>query len=158
MGSTKALHDGWSAGTTEEWCMSAQPEPKVARRAITGVDADSRSVIVSDATTPTWVRRPTGTLVMDLWRVDALPLQAHIDSTQGAEVVVAPPEAGVCVRLAVFPATRTSTPRAPRRSRTRSTTSTVSRAPRPRALRCPGCTAPTRWTSSRRRRGDLGGP
>ena len=57
--------------------MSAQPEPKVARRVITDVDADGRSVIVSDATTPTWVRRPTGTIVMDLWRVDALGTGGH---------------------------------------------------------------------------------
>ena len=83
--------------------MSSEPRPKLARRVLTGVNAEGRSVIVSDAETPTWVRRPTGSVVMDVWRVGSLPAHVDDEPAEDGELVLAPAAAGVCVRIAVFP-------------------------------------------------------
>ena len=48
--------------------------------------------------TGTWVRRPTGALVMDLWRVD-LPVSVDAASTATDEVVLQPPLHGAVVRI-----------------------------------------------------------
>ena len=84
--------------------MPIKPDRRLARRVVTGVGADGRSVVVSDMVTPTWVQRPTGSVVMEIWRTDSIP--AHVDDfpSEDGEWVMAPPEHGVCVRLAVFPA------------------------------------------------------
>jgi hypothetical protein len=83
--------------------MSTEPQPKLARRVVTGVNDEGNSVIVSDAETPTWVRRPTGTVVMDVWRADSLPAHVDDEPSQDGELVLAPAVGGVCVRIAVFP-------------------------------------------------------
>jgi hypothetical protein len=87
--------------------MSSKPRPPLSRRVVTGIDAEGRSVIVSDRETPTWVRRPTGSVIMDIWRVDSLPASVDAEPddepTEGGEPVLAPPVSGVCVRIAVFP-------------------------------------------------------
>ena len=83
--------------------MSSEPRPKLARRVLTGVNAEGRSVIVGDAETPTWVRRPTGSVVMDVWRAGSLPAHVDDEPAEDGELVLAPAAAGVCVRIAVFP-------------------------------------------------------
>ncbi|MFE1836426.1 hypothetical protein [Streptomyces sviceus] len=87
----------------EEPGMSTEPQPKLARRVVTGVNDEGNSVIVSDAETATWVRRPTGTVVMDVWRADPLPAHVDDEPAQDDELVQAPAASGVCVRIAVFP-------------------------------------------------------
>ena len=82
--------------------MSSEPRPKLTRRVVTGVNAEGRSVIVSDGETPTWVRRPTGSVVVEVWRADSLPAQVHDEPHEGGDLV-APTPAGVSVRVAVFP-------------------------------------------------------
>ena len=82
--------------------MSSEPRPKLTRRVVTGVNAKGRSVIVSDGETPTWVCRPTGSVVAEVWRADSLPAQVQDEPHEGADLV-APTPAGVSVRVAVFP-------------------------------------------------------
>ncbi|NKQ55505.1 cupin domain-containing protein [Amycolatopsis sp. K13G38] len=82
--------------------MSSEPEPKLARRVITGLNAEGRSTIVADGATPRWVRRPTGSVIMDVWSTGALPVRVDDEeNTDGPQLV--PPRVGLCVRLAVFP-------------------------------------------------------
>ena len=83
--------------------MSESDEPTLARVVVTGVGADGRSVIESDGPAHPWVRRPTGTLVMDLWRADSMPIPVDASSTATDEVVLAPPPHGAVVRTTVFP-------------------------------------------------------
>lgn len=84
--------------------MSTAPEPELARRVVTGMGPDGRSVVVSDTATPTWVQRPTGSVVMEIWRADSIPAPVEDVPAEVGEWVMAPPAHGVCVRLAVFPA------------------------------------------------------
>ncbi|WP_326686197.1 cupin domain-containing protein [Streptomyces sp. NBC_01795] len=83
--------------------MSDTDEPMLARVVVTGVNAEGRSVVESDGPARPWVKRPTGTLVMDLWRADALPISADADSTATDEVVLQPPPHGLAIRTTVFP-------------------------------------------------------
>lgn len=83
--------------------MPEPDEPTLARVVVTGVGSDGRSTITSDGPTGTWVRRPTGALVMDLWRVDDLPVLADAASTATDEVVLIPPVHGAVVRISVMP-------------------------------------------------------
>ena len=83
--------------------MSAKTRPSLARRVVTGTNADGHSVIVSDAETSPWVRRPTGSLIMDVWRADTLPARVDDDPTRTGQTVSLPSPSGVCVRIAVFP-------------------------------------------------------
>lgn len=92
--------------------MSDNDEPNLARVVVTGVAEDGRSTITSDGPATPWVRRPTGTLVMELWRADALPISVDDDSTLGDEVVLAPPAHGVAVRTTVFPPDSSISPEA----------------------------------------------
>jgi hypothetical protein len=92
--------------------MSENDEPTLARVVVTGVDAQGRSVIESDGPARPWVRRPTGTLVMDLWRADSLPIPVDAVSTSTDEVVLAPPPHGVAVRTTVFPPDSSISPEA----------------------------------------------
>jgi hypothetical protein len=79
---------------------------------VTGLNRDGKSTIVSDDPTPTWVRRPTGTVVSDVWRLDSLPARVDADSTLTGQVVLAPPAHGVCVRVTTFPPDSAITPEA----------------------------------------------
>ncbi len=83
--------------------MSEMDELPMARVVVTGTGPDGRSVIESDGPTRTWVRRPTGALVMDLWRVDDLPVSVDAASTATDEVVLIPPKHGAVVRISVMP-------------------------------------------------------
>jgi mannose-6-phosphate isomerase-like protein (cupin superfamily) len=87
-------------------------EPTLARVVVTGVAADGRSVIARDGPARPWARRPTGTLVMDLWRVDHLPVSVDAWSTATDEVVLAPPPNGVAVRTTIFPPDSSISPEA----------------------------------------------
>lgn len=85
--------------------MSGEPaaQPAIARRVVTGTNANGTAVIVDDGPARTWVRRPTGTLVVDIWRLDELPSQASAEASLTEEVVLAPPARGVVVRVTTFP-------------------------------------------------------
>ncbi|WP_172652782.1 cupin domain-containing protein [Rhodococcus opacus] len=83
--------------------MTSSGEPALARVVVTGVNDEGKSVISSDGPASPWTRRPTGTLVMELWREDKLPISVNSESTLGNEVVLAPPATGVVVRTTVFP-------------------------------------------------------
>ena len=78
-------------------------DPNIARVVVTGRNADARSTIVSDGPTGTWTRRPTGAIVMDLWRVDELPVSVDAPNTSTDEVVLQPAEAGLAVRISIMP-------------------------------------------------------
>jgi mannose-6-phosphate isomerase-like protein (cupin superfamily) len=82
--------------------MSAVPH-ELARRIVTGTPDGGKDTVVSDGPTAPWVLRPTGTLVMDIWRLDSLPVDEADDATFGGEVVLAPPAHGVSVRVTIFP-------------------------------------------------------
>ncbi|SHN39630.1 cupin domain-containing protein [Cryptosporangium aurantiacum] len=84
--------------------MPPEDPPQLARLIVTGTDEQNRSVIVSDTPTPTWVRRPTGTVIMDLWQTKSLPAQVDDDSHDDGDESLRPPVGGgVCVRVAIFP-------------------------------------------------------
>jgi mannose-6-phosphate isomerase-like protein (cupin superfamily) len=73
------------------------------RRVITGLDDDGRSTIVSDGPVETWVERPGGTVIVDLWQVDGLPAQMDDADGLGGAAGLAPPAAGAVVRMCTFP-------------------------------------------------------
>jgi hypothetical protein len=71
------------------------------RRVVTGLDSAGRSTIVSDEATTSFVARPDGSVVMDLWRTSELPTRFGADDgTSGA--VLPPPPAGLIVRACRF--------------------------------------------------------
>ncbi len=92
--------------------MSNDDRPDLARIVVTGVGSDGRSVIESDGPAHPWTRRPTGTLVMDLWRSDSLPIPVDSSSTATDEVVLQPPASGVVVRTTVIPPDSSISPEA----------------------------------------------
>ena len=73
-----------------------------ARRIVCGVDPDGRSGIVSDGAAPS-VTRPGGSVIMDIWRMDALPPSVSDGDTLSGVVGEAPPPGGAVVRLCTFP-------------------------------------------------------
>lgn len=77
--------------------MTAETTAVTARRVVTGVDSEGRSAFVQDAPTQTWVRRPDGSLVMDIWRTESVPTQ--IDAYGVADEVMNPPAEGVVMRM-----------------------------------------------------------
>jgi hypothetical protein len=70
---------------------------------ITGVDESGRSVITHDSAVSTWVQRPTGSLIQDVWRADTLPSSPDAGPPPTGELTLLPDSGGICVRLAVFP-------------------------------------------------------
>lgn len=92
--------------------MSNEDQPNLARIVVTGVNDDGRSVIATDTTAYPWTRRPTGTLVMDLWRTDKLPIPVDASSTATDEVVLQPPAQGLVIRTTVFPPDSSISPEA----------------------------------------------
>jgi len=83
--------------------MSTDDRPNLARRVITGVDPGGRSVIAQDADVARWVLRPTGALIMDVWRVDSVPSSVHFEPDESGDLELMPDPGGFCVRIAVFP-------------------------------------------------------
>ncbi|MEI2774895.1 MAG: cupin domain-containing protein [Tetrasphaera sp.] len=73
-----------------------------ARLVVSGVGADGRSTIVSDADSTVRVATP-GFTVCELWQTDSLPTPVLADSSLGTDPVIDPPAAGLVVRIASFP-------------------------------------------------------
>lgn len=92
--------------------MATEQTPQIARRVVTGASAGGKDTVVSDGPTPTWVRRPTGTLVMDIWRLDDLPVRVSDDATLTDEVVLTPPAHGLSIRVTTFPPDSSISPEA----------------------------------------------
>lgn len=92
--------------------MSETEQPDLARVVVTGVGPDGRSRIASDGPAYPWVQRPTGTLVMDLWRADSMPIPVDSSSTAGDDVVLQPPLHGAAVRTTIFPPDSSISPEA----------------------------------------------
>jgi len=72
-----------------------------ARRVVSGVDADGKSVIMVDELTRTRTALPAFTS-NDVWRSDVVPTMFGADDL-GEEVEFAPAESGIIVRLVTFP-------------------------------------------------------
>ncbi len=81
--------------------MSEKRSTKTARVVVSGVDSAQRSTVIADGPTTTWAQRPDGSLVMDLWRADALPVSVGADSTQTGDVLGVP-RGGLVVRMCTF--------------------------------------------------------
>lgn len=82
--------------------MSTSVENFQARRVITGVDEEGRSLVVADENAPTRAATPTFTVV-DLWQTDSVPQNVEAGDTLTGTVVLEPPKGGVLVRLVTFP-------------------------------------------------------
>lgn len=74
-----------------------------ARRVMCGVDATGRSCVAVDETTVTRQVRPTGAIVNEVWRQEAVPAGQQDDGRRGPELVLAPPAAGAVVRSYTVP-------------------------------------------------------
>jgi len=70
---------------------------------ITEVSPSGRSAFVQDDDVSRWVLRPTGALIMDVWRVDAIPSHVNTWPDESGDLVLLPEPGGIVVRLAVFP-------------------------------------------------------
>lgn len=81
--------------------MSSSHLDAVARRVVSGVDAEGRSVIVVDEQTRTRVALPAFTS-NDVWRSDTVPTTFASDDLR-EELEFAPAESGIIVRLVTFP-------------------------------------------------------
>lgn len=73
------------------------------RRVISGLDELGRSTIVQDGGTQTRVVRPSGAVVQEIWRQEALPASRADDGTRGPDLELAPPKSGVVVRTFTCP-------------------------------------------------------
>jgi mannose-6-phosphate isomerase-like protein (cupin superfamily) len=73
-----------------------------ARRVVTGTDDHGRSCVVADGMAPTRVDTPTFSAV-DLWQTDAVPAPVDAEDTLTGTLTLAPPQAGVVVRIVTFP-------------------------------------------------------
>lgn len=73
----------------------------VARRVVSGVNAEGKSVIMTDEMTRTRVALP-GFTSNDVWRSDSVPTAFGNDDLQD-ELEFAPAAAGIIVRLVTFP-------------------------------------------------------
>lgn len=71
------------------------------RRVVTGLDEHGKSTIVSDEPTRARVRRPGGSVVMDIWRVERLPTHFADDGSLLDEVS-APPQGGLVVKVSTI--------------------------------------------------------
>lgn len=81
--------------------MTAKYSDAYARRIVTGLNADGRSCIVSDANTECRMVTP-GNVKNDLWRFHSLP--TSFDAGDGlAEITTRPPPEGFLVRSVTFP-------------------------------------------------------
>jgi mannose-6-phosphate isomerase-like protein (cupin superfamily) len=74
-----------------------------ARRVVTGLDRQGRSTIISDGPAESWVERPGGTVVTDLWQVASLPTRMNDGDGLGEAAGLAPPATGAVVRMSTFP-------------------------------------------------------
>jgi quercetin dioxygenase-like cupin family protein len=72
------------------------------RRVVTGVDLDGKSTIITDQPAQARVRRPDGSVVMDLWRVEGLPARVDDDGSLIDEVSP-PPGGGLVVKVSTIP-------------------------------------------------------
>lgn len=73
-----------------------------ARLVVSGLTADNKSTIISDADSTVRVATP-GFTVCELWQTDSLPAPVLSDSTLGTDPVIDPPAEGLVVRIASFP-------------------------------------------------------
>jgi mannose-6-phosphate isomerase-like protein (cupin superfamily) len=83
--------------------LTTEPPRAQARRVITGLDSDGKSTIISDGSVETWVERPGGSVIIDLWQVEGLPARMHDGDGLGGAAGLAPPSAGAVVRMCTFP-------------------------------------------------------
>lgn len=81
--------------------MTDHRQPVTPRRVLTGTNESGKSTIVLDENTDTWVRRPDGSVVADIWRVESLPTSVDTSDTLSGEVL-APPPHGLVVRMCTF--------------------------------------------------------
>jgi mannose-6-phosphate isomerase-like protein (cupin superfamily) len=74
-----------------------------ARRVVTGVNAEGRSVVVLDEPTPHRLPNP-GNTKCDIWRMDSVPTSKDADDAlSGVGVVTEPPRTGLVHRVVTFP-------------------------------------------------------
>lgn len=83
--------------------MTLDPGTKLVRRVVTGLNSEGRSVIVSDGKPPNRVQRPTGIMITELWRADALPTDVADAPEENGESTLTLASCGISVRIAVFP-------------------------------------------------------
>ena len=69
-----------------------------ARRVLCGVDSEGRSYVAADELTATRTVRPTGAVVLEVWRQERVPAAARDDGRRGPDLVLAPPTGGAVVR------------------------------------------------------------
>lgn len=81
--------------------MTSSHHDAVARRVVSGVNAEGKSVIVTDELTRTRVTLPAFTS-NDVWRSDTVPTMFGHDDLRD-ELDFAPAESGIIVRLVTFP-------------------------------------------------------
>lgn len=72
------------------------------RRVVAGLDDRGRSVVVSDAETPSRVETP-GFTVNQIWQIDALPASVLAEDGSNGTVSIAPPRGGFVYVVATFP-------------------------------------------------------
>jgi mannose-6-phosphate isomerase-like protein (cupin superfamily) len=72
-----------------------------ARRVVVGVNEHGKSTVMKDEFTATRIALPAFTL-NDVWRLDHVPARLDDDTLTG-KVELAPPAAGIVVRLVTFP-------------------------------------------------------
>lgn len=83
--------------------MTASKTRASARIVVSGLDEDGRSTIISDGPAAGIAPRPGGSVVIDLWRVQGLPPSVQDDDGLANGAGLAPPPAGMVVRLCTFP-------------------------------------------------------
>jgi hypothetical protein len=82
--------------------MAGEHRNQYARRVVTGVDAQRRSTITSDATTTTRLATD-GYTVNHIWQATVVPSPVMAENTLGSEVVIPPPPGGYTYLITSIP-------------------------------------------------------
>jgi len=83
----------------------------IGRRVVIGKDSDGRSAVVRDDVSQARTTRPTGAVVTEIWRQEAVPAHYDDDGTRAGEMLPMPPATGASMRIFTLPPNGPSEPR-----------------------------------------------
>ena len=82
----------------------------IGRRVVVGKDSGGRSAVVRDGISQARTTRPTGAVVTEIWRQEAIPAHPDDDGTRAEQMLPMPPAAGASMRIFTLPPDGPSVP------------------------------------------------
>jgi mannose-6-phosphate isomerase-like protein (cupin superfamily) len=87
----------------EKMSEESTPQSSAPRRVVTGVGSNGKATIIDDGPPKASVQRPTGTLVVEMWRSGEVPAAVSDDRSLTNTEMLGPPSDGVVVCVTTFP-------------------------------------------------------